>query len=121
MLLMDDSFPVRILKPLPGLCATLAAIAVGIVFNELIYPDHGRIAVFSSLMSILVVYSCTNMLGVTSVSIFVIVYIALHWSLCLIGAFSDDAYYGAVLIPAAILDYIAMIYIVSFLYRQRRT
>ncbi|HEY7806882.1 MAG TPA: hypothetical protein VIC34_06745 [Croceibacterium sp.] len=116
---MDDTFPIRALnKPLPILGCVVLSLALAIWIDAKIYPDHGRVVFFSAIMSCFALYSGLDMLKRASIVIFVIIYVGLHVALCFMGALADDAYYGAVLLPAALLDYAVYVYVLYFLYRR---
>lgn len=51
------------------------------------------------------------------VRFFVVVYIILHVALCFVSP-PDSTYYGVMLIPAAIFDYVLFVYAAYFLHRQ---
>lgn len=115
---MDKSFPIRVLKPLPIICLTLLSLAIAFGANEVLLPQHGRIVFFSSIMSLFAIYSSLELIKRRAILLFVIAYVLVHVSMCFIGALSDQSYYGAALIPLAILDYILFVYGASFLYKN---
>ena len=114
----EDIFPIRILKPIPILVITLSSLGIAFGVSSIALPGHGRIVFFASIMAMFSVYSAADMLKIRPIFAFVVMYIALHVILCFSSALTDQGYYGAALIPASIVDYIAFVYILYGLYKH---
>jgi len=115
---MTNEFPIRILTALPLLCLTLISLAVAFGINAYVYPGHGRITFFSAVMSSFAIYSAFDMLRKPHTLLFVLIYVAVHVAVCFIDRLSDDSYYGVVLIPLAIVDYIGFVYGLYFIWKS---
>jgi hypothetical protein len=68
------------------------------------------------MMSMIAIYSSLDLTNKKPVIVFLITYVSMHAALCFIPSLSDDSYYGIALLPISLLDYIAFVYIVYFLY-----
>ena len=113
---MDDTFPIRAFKGVPVLVIFVIDLIVAFVIGTTIYPDHLRIVIFSIMMSSIFIYSSLDLFRKPLVVIFLLFYIAVHVAICLFAPV-DDSYYGAVLIPIALLDYLVFAYSTYFVWK----
>jgi hypothetical protein len=114
--LMDDTVPIRIIRGIPALFIVLVSLALAFAADLSIFPGHGRIVFFSTAMSGFAVYSTIDIIRKPSILLLVSTYILTHIFISFLAP-ADDSYYGAVLIPAAIFDYIAFTYAAYFIYK----
>lgn len=114
---MNDDVPIRTLKPLPVLISVVAALFFAILVNRFLLPHHGRIVLYAAIMSMFCVYSAADMLAKRPVVFFVLSYICVHVIICFLPGISDQSYYGAVLIPISLVDYVASVYALSYVYK----
>lgn len=115
----EQDFPIRILRPLPLAFFAAVAVATGLGITSFIYPGHGRIFFFSTLMSSIAVYSSLDLVRDKIVLGFLVTYIIAHLALCFLSGLRDDAYYGILLLPLAIADYLGFVYGAYFIYHSR--
>ena len=114
--MMDDTVPIPIIRGIPALFIGLVALVLAFAADLSIFPDHGRIVFFSAAMSGFAVYSTLDIIRKSSIILLVSTYVLIHIFISLLAP-ADGSYYGAVLIPAAIFDYIAFTYAAYFIYK----
>lgn len=111
--MMDEKSPIRVIKALPALGIAVAGFATALALDVTIFPGHLRIVFVSLMMCGIAIYSCIDVMHKPHIRILVTMYVLLH--VFVIGILPpDDAYYGAVLIPFAIFDYISFVYVAYF-------
>jgi hypothetical protein len=99
----------------PALLMAAISLAVAFVWADFVQADHARIVLFSSLMILFAAYSVWPVKSYRSVATLLGAYAAVHVGLCFVPAIGDDSYYGAILIPVALIDYAAFVFAVYFL------
>jgi hypothetical protein len=113
---MDDTVPIRIIRGIPALFIALVALVLAFATDVSIFPGHGRIVFFSTTMSGFAVYSTLDIIRKPVILLLVSTYILIHIFISALAP-ADDSYYGVILIPAAIFDYIAFTYAAYFIYK----
>jgi hypothetical protein len=96
----------------------VVSLLVAFGIGGFVLPDRGRIVFFCTCMILVCLYSTAKMIKVPLVTLLVAAYIAFHLAVVFLPGATDDAYYGAFLLPLAIVDYIAMLYALEFTYNR---
>lgn len=115
---MDENATVlREIRPFPLIVAAAVALAVAILADNLVLLNHGRIVFFSTFMILIASYSAQDGMKRTPMLVFLALYVLAHAGLVLVPI-EDGDYYGAILIPLVILDYIGMAYSLQFVWQR---
>jgi hypothetical protein len=110
-----DEFPRISLSWALG-CA-LGSLAVGLLFNEMIYRGHGKAVMFGVFVTAFIVKSLQSVLREGRTIIFLIAVASFHVFLVFISP-NDKIYPGATLFPAGIID-IGVFYLIYNAFYKR--
>jgi hypothetical protein len=107
---MKDRFDINALALRPAIVIASISLVIAIVTNETLLPDRGRIVAFSTLMSLVAVYTTKPMLKHIGAKLFVLGYVLLHVALIALPFTHDSDYAGPLLLPFVIGDYVLMVF-----------
>jgi len=102
-----EKFDINALTLKPALAITFFGLVGGLLVDAYVFPDRGRIAGFSTAMSLVAVYTATPVVKYLGAKIFILI---LHIALVALPFTHDSDYGGPLLIPFAIADYVLMVF-----------
>jgi hypothetical protein len=103
-------FDISALALRPGIVIALISLVSAMLANQFLLPDRGRIVFFSTLMSLIAVYTAKPMLKHIGAKVFILSYVLLHLALVVLPFTHDTDYGSPVLLPFVIADYVLMVF-----------
>jgi hypothetical protein len=105
----EDKFDINALAVTPGIVIALISLVAAILANESLLPDRGRIVFFSTLMSLMAVYTAKPMLKHMGAQVFILSYVLLHLAAVALPFTHDTDYAGPVLLSFVFADYVLLV------------
>lgn len=106
----EDKFDINAFAMRPAIVMVLLSLVAAFLANEYLLPDRGRIVLFSTVMSLIAVYTAKPVLKNPGAKAFILSYVLLHVALIALPFTHDTDYSGAVLLPFVIADYVLMVF-----------
>jgi hypothetical protein len=105
-----DKFDINALAVRPAIGIALAGMVAGFLANEYLVPGRGRIVAFSTLMSLIAIYTAKPVLKDIGAKVFILSYVLLHFAVVALPFTHNADYAGPVLLPFVIADYVLMVF-----------